>query len=127
MEGYKYIVTAVGFTCKFTKDKSLQEKTAEAVAMFLYETLCRYGSLDIHITEQGNELITFIINDFCHIPGTCHCITSSYHHRLIDLLSARTQMTEDCICKYADEKQNWLEVLDGVLFSIHIAEHLPMN
>ena len=36
-------------------------------------------------------------------------------------------MTEYNILKYADESQNWCELLDCILFLVYITKHLPLK
>ena len=52
-----------------------------------------------------------------------HCSKSSCYSQANGLEKHQNRMIEDCIRKYADESQNWLKVLDGILFSVHIAKH----
>ena len=40
---------------------------------FLYKLLCEYGSCDIHITNQGKEIVNSISEEF-------YCLTSMYKH-----------------------------------------------
>ena len=49
----KYIVTCVDYFSKYIEAKSLENKTGSAVGAFLYELICRYGVMDIMITDQG--------------------------------------------------------------------------
>ena len=56
------------------------------------------------------------------LTGMCHNITSSYHPQENGLIEQQSRTMEDCI-KYTDKSQNWLELLDGMLISLHIAKH----
>ena len=49
----KYIVTCVDYFSKYVEAKSLENKTGSAVGAFLYDLICRYGVVDITITDQG--------------------------------------------------------------------------
>ena len=53
----KYIVTCVDYFLKYIEAKSLENKTGSAVGAFLHELICRYGVMDITITDQGTYLI----------------------------------------------------------------------
>ena len=49
----KYIITCVDYFSKYVEAKSLDKKSGSAVGAFLYELFCRYGVMDITITDQG--------------------------------------------------------------------------
>ena len=53
----------------------------------------------------------------------CYCIRSSYHPQASGLVKHQNKITEDCIQKYRDESQNCLELLDDILFYVHITKH----
>ena len=53
----------------------------------------------------------------------CNCITLGYHPQANALVENQSRTMEDCIRKYADENQNWLELSDGILFSVYIAKY----
>ena len=59
----KYIVKAVDYTSKFL-GRAFKEKTREAVAEFLYKLLWQYGYCDIHMIDQGTELMNSISKAF---------------------------------------------------------------
>ena len=42
---------------KYVEAKAIENKTGTAVATFIYELICRYGVMDIMITDQGNCLL----------------------------------------------------------------------
>ena len=49
----KYIISCIDYFSKFVEAKAIENKTGVAVATFIYELICRYGVLDITITDQG--------------------------------------------------------------------------
>ena len=49
-DDYRYIVTAVDYTCEFVDAVSFKEKTGEAVEKFQCKFLYRYSSCGIYIT-----------------------------------------------------------------------------
>ena len=56
-EGYNTIVTCIDYTSKFIESKPLIGKCAEGVAQFMYELVCHYGAVRIHICNQGREFV----------------------------------------------------------------------
>ena len=53
----KYIITCEDYCSKYVKAKAIENKTGTAVATFIYELICRYGVMDIMITDQSNCLL----------------------------------------------------------------------
>ena len=49
----RYIVTCMDYFSKYIEAKSLENKTGSAVDAFLYDLICRYGVMDIAITDKG--------------------------------------------------------------------------
>ena len=58
-----------------------------------------------------------------HLTGTCHYITQNYHLQANGLVEHQNRTTEDCNRKCTDKSQKWLQLLDGILFSVCIAKH----
>ena len=44
----------VDYFSKYVEAKAIQNKTGFTVATFICELICRYGVMDIMITDQGN-------------------------------------------------------------------------
>ena len=103
------------YTNKFVQ-AVLKEKIGEAVAKFLCKLLCWNGSWDNYITDQDRELVKSISEEFYHVKGMHHHITSSYHQQSNELVECQIRTREDCIRKYADESQNWHKLLEGCSF-----------
>ena len=63
------------------------------------------------------------------LTSTNHCITLSYHSQVNRLVECKNR-TDDCVQKFNDEYQNWLELLDGrllwyVLLNISSIKYAP--
>ena len=56
-EGYNTIVTAVDYTSKWVESRALKGKFAEGVTEFMYDLVCFFGVLKIHISDQGREFV----------------------------------------------------------------------
>ena len=48
---YNAIVTCIDYT------KALIGKTSESVAQIMYQLLCHFGAVRIHILDQGREFV----------------------------------------------------------------------
>ena len=54
VDGFRYIITAMDYFSKNMEMRALRKKSAKDVAIFLYEeVICRWGSPDVIITDQG--------------------------------------------------------------------------
>ena len=81
-DGYGYTVTDVDYKSMF--------KTGEAFAKFPPKILCWYGSCDIHIMDQGRNLVNSIIEVY-HITGTHHHKHLVTIHKQLNLLNTKTE------------------------------------
>ena len=52
--GKKYIILCVDYFSKYVEAKAIENITGSAVGTFVYDLICRYGVMDITITDQGN-------------------------------------------------------------------------
>ena len=77
----------------------------------------------MHITDQVSEPLSSISEEFYCIKGMYYCITISYHPQVNGIIEGQNRTTKDYIRKYTDESQNWLELLNCILFSVHIAKY----
>ena len=49
----RYICTVVDYFMKYVEAKPLPNKTGLLVGQYLFKLMCRYGVMDITITDQG--------------------------------------------------------------------------
>ena len=52
-----FILTCVDYFSKYVEAKAIENKTGATVVTFIYELICRYGVMDITITDQGKLLL----------------------------------------------------------------------
>lgn len=56
----KYSIVAINYFSKWSEIKAVENKTAETVARFLFELICRHPCMSIQINDQGRDsLIKF--------------------------------------------------------------------
>ena len=67
-EGYNTIVTAVDYTSKWVESRALKGKFAEGVAQFMYDLVCHFGASKMHISDQGENLLTTSVC-VIHVPS----------------------------------------------------------
>ena len=51
--GKKYIISCVDYFSKYLEAKAIENKMGSTVGTFTYNLICRYGVMDITITDQG--------------------------------------------------------------------------
>ena len=51
--GKKYIISCVDYFSKYVEAKATENRMGSAVGTFTYDLMCRYGVMDITITDQG--------------------------------------------------------------------------
>ena len=73
------------------------------------------------LKTKGREVGNSSTDEYFHLISTCHDITSKLYPQANGLVEHQNRMTEEYIWRYADEGQNWLELLNGILFSVHLA------
>jgi len=62
----KYIIVAIDYFSKWSEVKAVQNKTAETVARFLFELICRHSRVSIQINDQGMEFVNQV-SDHLHV------------------------------------------------------------
>ena len=79
-KGYHYIISAIDYFTKYTKMGALKTKSAEEVTTWIFNNLlCRYGIIDVHITDNGTEFVNKIAQQLYKRTGCVQCITSPCH------------------------------------------------
>ena len=53
--GYKYLVTAVNYFSKYVEAKLITEKTGEQIGLFIYQLFCRYGVMQVVVSDNGEH------------------------------------------------------------------------
>ena len=104
--GNKYVVTLTDYFSKWAEAAPLPSKHAEGVARFIYsvsihmseevntdnynnnilcflQVICRFGSPETLITDQGREFVNELSAELYTITNTDHRITSAYHPQVI--------------------------------------------
>ena len=76
--GYKYIVTAVCYFSKYVKAKPITEKTGEQIGLFIYQLFCRYGCMQVVISDNGEDSksVTSNVCKFFYLEYPEFCILS---------------------------------------------------
>ena len=60
-KGYHYVINAIDYFTKYVKMNALKTKSAEEVMTWIFDNLfCRYGVIDVHITNNSIEFVNKI-------------------------------------------------------------------
>lgn len=122
-KGFHYVVTMVDYTTKWVEAAPLRTKHAELVAKFMYGVICRFGAMEICISDQGREFVNETIALFNALVGVEQRVSTAYHPQTNGLVEKQNSTTESCIQKYCEESKNWVDALQGILYSVRVAVH----
>lgn len=122
-DGYKYFATAICAYTKWVESEPLKDKCAITVAQFIYRIICRHGCFEIQISDQGREFVNQVSEELHKLTGVQHRMTSAYHPQCNGLAEKQNQTTQNMLLKYLDNKDEWADILDSVLFAYRTSRH----
>ena len=122
-EGYKYIVTAIDYYTKWTEAQPHKDKSACSVADFIYKIICRHGCFNIEISDQGREFVSTLSQNLHTLTGVNHRISTAYHPQTNGLVEKQNQTTQNIFLKYLQDKKEWADILDSVMFAYRTSKH----
>eukprot|EP00731_Ephydatia_muelleri_P038191 Em0675g4a len=94
-KGNKYIVTLLDYFSKWPEACPIPNKTALAVAQFLFEMFCRFGCCEVVISDQGREFVNAVQAELFALTGTKHCLTYLHTiHKAMGLQRAKQKATK---------------------------------
>lgn len=80
--GNRFILVVTDYLTKWAEAIPTPDKSALTVARCLFEhVICRYGSPEEIISDQGTEFVNSIVSTLLMLEGTVHATTSGYHHQ----------------------------------------------
>eukprot|EP00731_Ephydatia_muelleri_P017503 Em0010g601a len=122
-KGNKYIVTLLDYFSKWPEACPIPNKTALAVAQFLFEMFCRFGCCEVVISDQGREFVNAVQAELFALTGTKHCLTSAYHPQSNGLTERFNQTLQTALQKVVnDEQNNWDDHISAILFAYRTAK-----
>ena len=122
-EGYKYFITAIDAYTKWVESEPLKTKSAEEVAKFLYQVICRHGCFDIQLNDQGREFVNKVSEELHRLTGVHQKMTTAYHPQCNGLTERQNQTTQNMLLKYLDNQDEWADILQSVLFAYRTSKH----
>ena len=128
VDGFKYIITAMDYFSKNMEMRAIKAKSAKEVALFVYkEVICRWGSPDIIITDQGREFCNCINDELMECTHCKHRITSSYHPQSNGLVECQNRMMTQFLLKNMDCQDDWVKMIPTMMASHRHTVHSSTN
>ena len=125
---YKYLITGMDYFSKNLEMCPLKSKSAREVAQFIYEDIiCRWGSPDVIITDQGCEFCNAINNELMEHTHCKHRITSSYHPQSNGLVERQNRTTTNFLLKNMDCQDDWVDMIPTMMGSHRHTVHSTTN
>ena len=115
---YRYLITGMDYFSKNLEMRALKTKSAKDVAQFIYEDIiCRWGSPDVIITDQGREFCNAINDELMERAHCKHRITSSYHPQSNGLVERQNRTTTNFLLKNMDCQDDWVDMIPTMMGS----------
>ena len=128
VDRYKYLITAMDYFSKNMEMRALRNKSAKDVALFLYEeVICRWGSPDVIITDQGREFCNLINEELMERAHCKHRITSAYHPQSNGLVERQNRTTTQFLLKNMNCQDDWVEMIPTMMVSHRHTVHSTTN
>ena len=125
---YRYLITGMDYFSKNLEMRALKTKSAREVAQFIYEDIiCRWGSSDIIITDQGREFCNAINDELMERAHCKHRITSSYHPQSNGLVERQNRTTTNFLLKNMDCQDDWVDMIPTMMGSHRHTVHSTTN
>ena len=125
---YKYLITGMDYFSKNLEMHALKTKSAREVAQFIYEDIiCRWGSPDVIITDQGREFCNAINDELMERAHCKHRITSSYHPQSNGLVERQNRTTTNFLLKNMDCQDDWVDMIPTMMGSHRHTVHSTTN
>ena len=69
VDGFQHLVVCKDYFSKWSQAKAVKDKLATTVATFLYEVICRHGSIKIQINDPGREFVNEVSSTLHKMMG----------------------------------------------------------
>lgn len=125
-DGLTCMVVAVDYFSKWMEAEPLVAKTAEGVANFLYQCMCRHGCADIQINDRGREFVNSVSTALHKLSGVEQRVTSAYHPQANGLVERENRTIQGMMVKMLTEVscvEDWPRALPGTLFALRTSKH----
>ncbi|XP_069109495.1 uncharacterized protein [Argopecten irradians] len=104
--GNKYIIVLTDYLTKWPEVKAIPTKEASHICDFVIETICRHGTPETILTDNGREFCNSINDSLCKSLGITHRLTTPYHPQTNGLTERCNQTLCNALAKYVTETQD---------------------
>ena len=125
---YKYLIMGMDYFSKNLEMHPLKSKSAREVVQFIYEDIiCRWGSPNVIITDQGHKFCNAINDELMEHTHCKHRITSSYHPQSNGLVGRQNRTTTNFLLKNMDCQDYWVDMIPTIMGSHRHTVHSTTN
>ena len=118
----------IDYFSKNLQMRALKSKLAREVVQFIYEDIiCRWGSPDVIITDQGCEFCNAINDELMERAHCKHRITSSYHPQSNRLVERQNRTATNFLLKNMDCQEDWVDMIPTMMGSHRHTVHSTTN
>jgi transposase InsO family protein len=123
--GYRYVLNIMDYYTKFPESYCLFTKSAAEVAEKIFDLRCRYGMLEIIISDMGGEFNNKLMKEVCKYFKIKHINTSAYHPQANGMIERFNQTMKSMINKTMQDGDgpNWDQYIQSVCYSYRITKH----
>ncbi|KAL5502516.1 hypothetical protein EMCRGX_G009309 [Ephydatia muelleri] len=121
--GNKYVIVVTDYFLKWPEARASPTKEAINVTEFLNDLILRHGCPDVAISDQGTEFCNQVANHLLKLTGTEHRVASAYHPQTNGLTERFNQTLKGSLIQVVNEKQNWDDHIEKVMFSYRTSIH----
>jgi transposase InsO family protein len=123
--GNRNVITAIDYGSRVALGRALRDRTAEAVAEFLYdEILMNFGAPYEIITDRANSFLSDGIALFYRLQGIRHHASTPYHPQTNGMVERMHQMVNHALTTLTNGKpERWDEYLKQTLFALRVRTH----
>ena len=129
LEGYNYdVITVIDYFTKYVEMGCIKQKSAVEVTTWIYKNIfCRYSVCDIHITDNGTEIVNAISKELYNRTGVTHCLTSPFHPQANGLVEHMNRTTTATLKKIIQDgihtQKDWPKLISTVTWTVRSNMH----
>ncbi|XP_069111463.1 uncharacterized protein [Argopecten irradians] len=116
--GNRYVIVLTDYLTKWPEVKAIPSKDANEIADFVIETVCRHGTPEVILTDNGREFCNMVNDTLCSKLGIEHRLTTPYHPQTNGLTERYNQTLCCAISKYVNDTQDdWDRYIQQIAFA----------
>ena len=126
VDGYRCLIICIYYFCKWSESKPITDKTAPAIAQFLYEMVNRHRCFAIQINVQVREFVNEMSDELHLLTGVQLQVTSANHFNPKGLVVRQNRTIKSSLVKVLEENPlKWSSTIVAVLFVHRVSKQSP--